>query len=177
MALNTTTNHSRPATPLSYQQPITVTPLMNFESPVSLMNEEQPFSTSLADTLQLPSSSDGPLLPLLTSPHKSKPLQRFSLSDLLDGAGGRETLGPEIAVADINIASEFFFTVFKRPIVSKRPILIFNQTMAVSLNPPLVRLFTSLREDMTNLLELALPFVLRMLSLLMLVSMERTCFV
>lgn len=39
--------------------------------------------------------------------------------------------------------------------------------MAVSLNPLLVQLFTSLREDMTNLLELALPSVLRMLSLLL----------
>lgn len=80
------------------------------------MAEEQPFATSLADTLQLPSSSDGPsqpLLPVSTSPHKSKPIHRFSLSDLLlDGTGGRETLGPEIAVADINIASMFCFIVF-----------------------------------------------------------------
>jgi hypothetical protein len=82
---------------------------MNFGSPVSLMDKEQNFSTSLADTLQLPSSSDGPLLPVPTSTHKSKHLHRFSLSDLLDGTGGRETLGPEIAVGDINIASEFFF--------------------------------------------------------------------
>ena len=158
------TNHSRPDTPLASQQPITATHLMNFESPVSLMTEEQPFATSLADTLQLPSSSDGPsqpLLPVSTSPQISKTIHRFSLSDLLDGTDGRETLGPEIAVADINIASKFSFTVFKRPI------LIINQTMAVSLNPLLVQLFTSLREDMTNLLELALPSVLRMLSLLL----------
>jgi hypothetical protein len=124
------------------------------------MTEEQPFATSLADTLQLPSLNDGPsqpLLPVSTSPPKSKLLDRFSLSDLLDGTGGRETLGPEIAVADINIASKFCFTVFKSPI------LIINQMMAVSLNPLLVQLFTSLREDMTNLLVLALPSVLRML--------------
>ena len=82
---------------------------MNFESPVSLMDKEQAFATSLADTLQLPSSSDSPLLPVPTPPHKSKPLPRFSLSDFLDGTGGRETLGPEIAVADITIASKFFF--------------------------------------------------------------------
>jgi hypothetical protein len=135
---------------------------MNFESPVSLMNEEQLFATSLADTLQLPSSSDGPLPPVSTSPHKGKPLYRFSLSDLLDGTGGQETLGPEIAVADINIGSEFYIY-----FVFKRRIHIINQAMAVLLNPLQVRLFTSLREDMTNLLELALPSVLRMLSLLM----------
>ena len=128
------------------------------------MAEEQPFASSLADTLQLPSSNDEPSQPLLTvstSPHKSKPIHRFSLSDLLDGTGGRETLGSEIAVADINIASKFCFTVFKRPI------LIINQTMAVSSNRLLVQPFTSLREDMTNLLALALPSVLRMLSLLL----------
>ena len=87
---------------------------MSFESPVTLMDEEQAFAMSLADTLQLPSSSDGPLLPVPTSPHKNKFLHRFSLSDLLDGNGGRETLGPEIAVADISIASEFvcFFNCF-----------------------------------------------------------------
>ena len=124
------------------------------------MDEEQPFATCLADTLQLPSSSDGPLLPVPTSPHKNRPLHRFSLSDLLDGTGGRESLGPEIAVADINIASKFIY-------IFKRPILIINQMMAVLLSPPLVQLFTSLREDMTNLLELALPSVLHMLSLLL----------
>jgi hypothetical protein len=136
---------------------------MNFESPVSLLAEEQPFTTSLADTLQLPSSNDGssqPLLPV-SSPHKCKPIHRFSLSDLLDGSGGRETLGPEIAVADINIASKFCSTVFMKPI------LIFNQTMAVSSNPLQVQLFMSLREDMTTLLELALPSALHMLSLLL----------
>lgn len=118
MAFSSPTNHSRPDTPLASQQPTTVTHLLNFESPVSLMAEEQPFAASLADTLQLPSSNDGlsqPLLPMSTSPHKSKPLHRFSLSDLLDGTGGRETLGPEIAVADINIASKICFTVFKSP--------------------------------------------------------------
>jgi hypothetical protein len=126
---------------------------MNFE-------EEQPFSTSLADTLQLPSSNDGSSLPV-SSPHKCKPIHRFSLSDLIDGTGGRESLGPEIAVADINIASKFCSTIFMKPI------LIINQTMAVSSNHLQVQLFTSLREDMTNLLELALPSVLRMLSLLL----------
>ena len=165
MASSSPTNQSRPDTPLASQQPITATHVMNFESPVSLMTEEQPFASSLADTLQLPSSSDEPSQPLLTtlstSPHKSKPIHRFSLSDLLDGTGGRETLGPEIAVADINIASKLGFTIFKRSIP------IINQTMAVSSNPLPVRLFTSLREDMTNLLELALPSVLRMLSLLL----------
>ena len=74
------------------------------------MDEEQQSTTSLADTLQLPSSSDGSLLPVPTSPPKSKFLHRFSLSDLLDGTGGRETLGPEIAVGDLNIGSEFFFS-------------------------------------------------------------------
>ena len=133
---------------------------MNFDSPVSLLAEEQPFATSLADTLQLPSSTDRPSLSV-SSPPKCKSIHRFSLSDLLDGTGGRETLGPEIAVADINIASKFSSTVFIEPI------LIVNQTMAVSLNPLRVQLFTSLREDMTNLLELALPSVLRMLSLLL----------
>lgn len=113
MTFSSPTNQSRPETPVSSQQLITATPLMNFESPVTLMNEEQAFATSLADTLQLPSSSDGPLLPVPTSPHKNKPLHRFSLSDLLDGTGGRETLGPEIAVADINIASEFVWFFYR----------------------------------------------------------------
>ena len=77
------------------------------------MAEDQHFATSLADTLQLPSSSDGPpqfLPPVPTSPPKSKSLHRFSLSDLLNGPGGLETLGPEIAAADINIASKLRFT-------------------------------------------------------------------
>ena len=108
MAFSSPTNHSRPETPIPSQQPITSTQLMNFESPVSLMDKEQHFATSLADTLQLPSLSDSPVLPVPTSPPKSKHLHRFSLSDLLDGSGGRETLGPEIAVGDINIASAFF---------------------------------------------------------------------
>lgn len=117
-------DHSRPGTPLASQHsttPITVTRLLNFETPGSLMAEDQRFATSLADTLQLPPSSDGPPQfspPLPTSPNKSKPLHRFSLSDLLDGTGGLETLGPEIAAADINIASKFCFTVSSAPFLS-----------------------------------------------------------
>jgi hypothetical protein len=102
-------DHSRPSTPLASQQPMsmTVTHLLNFESPNSLMAEDQPFATSLADTLQLPPPSDGPsqfLLPVPTSPPKI--LHRFSLPDLLDGTGSLDTLGSEIAAADINIASK-----------------------------------------------------------------------
>ena len=107
-------DHLRPDTPLASQRPTLATHL-NFESPDCLMTEEQPFATSLADTLQLPPSTDGPpqlLLPVPASPPRSRPLHIFSLSDLLDGTGGLETLGPEIAAADINIASKLcFFTV------------------------------------------------------------------
>ena len=74
------------------------------------MAEEQPFSTSLADTLQLPSPMDGPPQLLLPVP---KPQHVFSLSDLLDETGGLETLGPEIATADINIASKLPFTILR----------------------------------------------------------------
>lgn len=104
-------DHSRPGTPLA-PQPTSVTHLLDFESPGSLMAEEQPFSTSLADTLQLPSPNDGPPQLLLPVP-ASKSQHIFSLSDLLDETGGLETLGPEIATADINIASKLPFTVLR----------------------------------------------------------------
>ena len=76
------------------------------------MAEEQPFATSLANTLQLPPSTDGSpqlLLPVPMSSPNSRPLHIISLSDLLDENGGLETLGAEFAGADITMASKCCF--------------------------------------------------------------------
>ena len=86
------------------------------------MAEEQSFATSLADSLQLPPSSDGPpqlLLPVPTHSPKTKSLHIFSLSDLLDGTDSLETLGPEIAAADINIPSKLCFSLLRRSFLSQ----------------------------------------------------------
>ena len=66
----------------------------------SLLAVDQPDGPSLASTLKLPESSSQFLSPI---PPADKPQHIFSLSDLYDGSGGGlETLGPDIALADIS---------------------------------------------------------------------------
>ena len=68
----------------------------------SLLAVDQPDGPSLASTLRLPESSGQFLSPI---PPANKPQPTFALSDLYDGSGGGlETLGPDIAAADITVA-------------------------------------------------------------------------
>lgn len=72
----------------------------------SILAVDQLDGPSLASTLKLPESSTQFLSPI---PPVNKSQHVFALSDLLDGSGGGlETLGPDIASADINVACMFF---------------------------------------------------------------------
>jgi len=67
--------------------------------------------STLASSLKLPEDSSSPFLsPIPVSVPLAKQKHLFSLSDLLNGneGGGLESLGPEIATAEINIAGMLF---------------------------------------------------------------------
>jgi len=70
------------------------------EAPDSILAVDQLDGPSLASTLKLPESSGHFLSPTPVS----KPQHIFSLSDLLEEGGNLETLGPEIASAEITVA-------------------------------------------------------------------------
>ncbi len=67
-------------------------------------------TSSLASSLKLPEDSSPFLSPVSVSVPLAKQRHPFSLSDLLNGkeGGGLESLGPEIATAEINIAGMLF---------------------------------------------------------------------
>ncbi|KDR78279.1 hypothetical protein GALMADRAFT_245373 [Galerina marginata CBS 339.88] len=75
------------------------------EAPESILAVDQLDGPSLASTLKLPDSSSQFLSPTPVS----KPQYIFSLSDLLKGTEGLESLGSDIASADINVASDGSF--------------------------------------------------------------------
>ena len=95
-------DNSCPSTPPSSLAPIPVIETPEYPSVVDQL-DSIPDGPSLASTLKLPSSND------LLSPtsQSNKPQHPFSLSDLLDGVeGGLEALGPDVAAADITVASK-----------------------------------------------------------------------
>ncbi|KAF8900418.1 hypothetical protein CPB84DRAFT_1778876 [Gymnopilus junonius] len=71
----------------------------------SILAVDQLDGPSLASTLKLPESPGQFLSPIPSN----KPQLIFALSDLLDGPGGVETLGADIASADINVAPDGSF--------------------------------------------------------------------